>query len=199
LKGLEYILALYNIQHVELADKLGIKKQNINMWIKGKQKISQKYLPILSQIYGIEEQYFQKDLDEIDKLVIQKEKLKKELKAEVVQYEDYLEISENTDLIGKPVYDAEVINEIDKEISKAKVLEDFRAILGTADKDHELNMFQQLNMLLKLYKQEKSIGDTIDGLSHFYGILPEWVGDPESSEFEVKFTELLDEYYNEKQ
>jgi DNA-binding XRE family transcriptional regulator len=37
LLGLEYILGLYNMQHVELAEKLGIKKQNINLWIKGRQ------------------------------------------------------------------------------------------------------------------------------------------------------------------
>lgn len=194
--GLEYVLAIYNMQHIDLADKLGIKKQNINMWIKGKQKISQKYLPTLSEMFGIEEQYFQKDLDEIDKLVIQKEKLKKELNAQVVEYDTQLEISPNTDLVEKPIYNAQVVNDIDKEISKAKILDDFRAILSTADEHHELNMFQQLNMLLRLYKQERSIGDTIDGLSHFYGILPEWVGDPESDEFTNKFTELLDEYYN---
>ncbi|MCX7773191.1 MAG: transcriptional regulator, partial [Clostridia bacterium] len=27
--GLEYILGLYNMQHIELAEQLGIKKQNI--------------------------------------------------------------------------------------------------------------------------------------------------------------------------
>ena len=32
--GLEYILALYDMQHIDLAERLGIKKQNINMWIK---------------------------------------------------------------------------------------------------------------------------------------------------------------------
>lgn len=32
--GLEYILELYGMQQIELAEKLGIKKQNINLWIK---------------------------------------------------------------------------------------------------------------------------------------------------------------------
>jgi len=44
---LEYILSLYNMQHIKLAEKLEIKKQSINFWIKGKQKIPKKYLPIL--------------------------------------------------------------------------------------------------------------------------------------------------------
>ncbi|EPS49563.1 DNA-binding protein [Clostridium botulinum A1 str. CFSAN002368] len=78
--GLEYILGLYNMQHVELAEKLGIKKQNINMWIKKKQKIPKKYLPILEEIFRLNKKYFSEDLSEIEKLEIQKEKLKKELK-----------------------------------------------------------------------------------------------------------------------
>ena len=36
--GLEFILELYGMQQIELAEKLGIKKQNINLWIKRKQK-----------------------------------------------------------------------------------------------------------------------------------------------------------------
>ena len=40
------------MQHIELAEKLGIKKQNINMWIKGKQNIPKKYLPILEELFG---------------------------------------------------------------------------------------------------------------------------------------------------
>lgn len=68
------------MQHIELAEKLGIKKQNINMWIKGKQNIPKKYLPILEELFGIKVDYFSKDIDEIDKLEIQKEKLKRDLK-----------------------------------------------------------------------------------------------------------------------
>ena len=65
--GLEYILTLYEMQHIDLANKLGIKKQNINMWIKGKQKVLKKYLPILEDLFCIDKEYFSKDIDEIDK------------------------------------------------------------------------------------------------------------------------------------
>jgi len=50
------------MQHIDLADKLGIKKQNINLWIKRKQNIPKKYLPILTDLFGIEEEYFIKEL-----------------------------------------------------------------------------------------------------------------------------------------
>ena len=55
--GLEYILNLYNLQHIELAEKLGIKKQNINMWVKGRQNIPKKYLPVLEELFGIDHSY----------------------------------------------------------------------------------------------------------------------------------------------
>ncbi|HFU4100298.1 TPA: helix-turn-helix domain-containing protein [Streptococcus suis] len=48
--GLEYILNLFNLQHIELAEKLGIKKQNINMWVKGRQNIPKKYGSIISVV-----------------------------------------------------------------------------------------------------------------------------------------------------
>ncbi|OBR90703.1 helix-turn-helix protein [Clostridium ragsdalei P11] len=86
--GLEYILNLYNMQHQELAKKLGIKKQNINLWIKGKQNVSKKYLPVLSKIFNIPEKYFQKELDEIDRMEIQNIKLNSELKNSEYEYED---------------------------------------------------------------------------------------------------------------
>ena len=37
--GLEYILKLWNVTQQELADKLDIKRQNIDAWIRGKRKI----------------------------------------------------------------------------------------------------------------------------------------------------------------
>lgn len=60
------------MQHIELADKLGIKKQNINLWIKRKQNIPKKYLPVLEELFGIRKEYFTKEITEIEKLEIQK-------------------------------------------------------------------------------------------------------------------------------
>ena len=47
------------MQHMELAERLGIRKQNINLWIKGKQNVPKKYLPTLKEIFGVEEEYYQ--------------------------------------------------------------------------------------------------------------------------------------------
>lgn len=59
---LEYILDLYHMSQTELADKLGIKKQNLTLWLKGKQDVSKKHLPAMEEIFGIPQEYFQKEL-----------------------------------------------------------------------------------------------------------------------------------------
>ncbi|GAY76554.1 hypothetical protein NBRC111894_2108 [Sporolactobacillus inulinus] len=61
---MEYLLGLYTMQQLELADRLGIKKQNINLWLKGKQKIPKKYLPTLEQLFHVDRSYLSKELNE---------------------------------------------------------------------------------------------------------------------------------------
>ncbi|EET87655.1 DNA-binding protein [Clostridium carboxidivorans P7] len=78
--GLEYVLHLYEMQHQELSEKLGIAKQNINRWIKGTRPIPKKYLPVISKIFNIPDDIFQKQLNEEDKIEIQKLKIKNDIK-----------------------------------------------------------------------------------------------------------------------
>lgn len=73
--GLEFILNLYGMQQQELAVKLKIKKQNISLWFNGRQDVSKRHLKTLSEMFNIPQEYFQKELGEIDKLEIQKMKL----------------------------------------------------------------------------------------------------------------------------
>lgn len=192
--GLEYVLNLYNMEHQYLAEKLGIKKQNINLWIKGKQKIPKKHLPILSDIFGIEEDYFQKDLDDIDKLIIQKEKLRRELNPQVVSYDQDLKIGYDADIIEKPIYDKEEFNKINEEIEKAKLISDFRDIVASESDPNIINLFSQLSLLLKYHKKDSIFEYTVDALSHHYNILPEWVGEPESDNFVEEFLKLAARY-----
>ena len=103
--GLEYILNLYNFPHIELADKLGIRKQNINLWVKGRQNIPKKYIPVLEDLFDIGGEYFDRELTEIERLEIQKEKLKKELEPVVMKYEQQFSIGEINDLVDIPIYD----------------------------------------------------------------------------------------------
>lgn len=158
------------MQHQDLAKKLGIRKQNINLWIKGKQDISKKYLPELSETFGIGESYFQKELDDVDKLVVQKQKLSRELRD---------------------------INDIQFEISKAKVVSDFRDIINTITHDFDVQMYEKSNKLFEAYGDKQLIKDTIDALSHYFDVLPDWVAEPDSDNFVQEFLELVDKYYKD--
>nr|WP_321026986.1 helix-turn-helix domain-containing protein [Clostridium neonatale]DAW05997.1 MAG TPA: helix-turn-helix domain protein [Caudoviricetes sp.] len=73
--GLEYVLKLWDMQQDELAERLGIKKQNINYWVTSKRNIPKKYLPNLTDIFNIPSEYFQKELEDLDKEKIQMMKL----------------------------------------------------------------------------------------------------------------------------
>ncbi len=76
--GLEYIVNLYNKQFKDVAEELGISKQVINGWIKGRYNISKKHLPKLSKMFSLSEEYFQRELSELEKIDIQKIKLHNE-------------------------------------------------------------------------------------------------------------------------
>ena len=192
--GLEYILSLYNMQYVELAEKLGIKKQNINMWIKRKQNIPKKYLPILESLFGIEEEYFTKELNEIDKLEIQKEKLKKDLKPVIKEYDQQFLIGEVNDLVEVPVYDKEEINKMERAIEKAKLLSRFKEAMDIVDDNPYLDTFKLVVELMEKTQHEVLVHKTIEALGHYFEILPDWVSTgPEQDEFESEIFEVFDE------
>lgn len=73
--GLEYVLKLWDMQQDELAERLGIKKQNINYWVTGKRNIPKKHLPKLVEIFNIPQVFFQKELTDIEELQIHKIKI----------------------------------------------------------------------------------------------------------------------------
>lgn len=77
--GLEFLCNLYNMQQTELAEKLGMSKQIVNIWIKKTRPIPKKYYGKLSEIFaGLDAKYFSKELTELDKLEIQMHKLDSE-------------------------------------------------------------------------------------------------------------------------
>lgn len=73
--GLEYICKIHDIQFKDVAIELRISKQVVNGWIKERYLISEKHLPKLNNMFNVTEEYFQKELTEVDKLRLQKLKL----------------------------------------------------------------------------------------------------------------------------
>lgn len=128
--GLEYILQLTGVQQKDLAEKLGINKQNLTLWIKGKQNISKKYLPILADFFNIPQEYFQKDISEIDKIKIQNFKLEQDLEKSVYNYEDTIYDEESDDYITIPEigYDQSIVEAEQYNNAKIEKLETLRKI-----------------------------------------------------------------------
>jgi transcriptional regulator with XRE-family HTH domain len=183
------------MQHIELAEKLGIKKQNINLWIKGKQKIPKKYLPVLEELFGINQEYFIKELNDIEKLEIQKEKLKKELKPIIKEHEQQFMIGEINDLVKVPVYDKEEINSIERSIEKAKLVSRFKEAMEVVDNNPYIDTFKLIVELMEKAQHEVILHKTIEALGHYYEVLPDWVSSgPEQDEFESEIFEVFDDH-----
>ncbi|MEK0286859.1 transcriptional regulator [Caldifermentibacillus hisashii] len=196
MNGLEYILSLYQVQHIELAERLGIKKQNINLWIKGKQNIPKKYLPVLEELFGINRSYFTKELTDIDKLEIQKEKLKQDLKPIVERQKEEFRVDEESDYLVKvPVYDKEELNTIERAIEKAKLVERFKQVIDIIDENPYMDTYALIVELLEKAQHEAIFHKTIEALAHYLEVLPEWINsDPEQEEFESEIFEVFDDY-----
>lgn len=190
--GLEYILSLYNMQHIELADKLGIRKQNINLWIKGKQNISKKYLPVLEELFNINQEYFNKELTEIEKLEIQKEKLKKDLNPVITDsYEKFL-IGEEGSFKEIPIYDKEEINKIENDIEMAKIITKLKSSMNIANNNPYMDTYKLFAEVMEKSQHEPLVHKTIEALAHYFKVLPNWVssGD-EQDDFEEEILEVL--------
>ncbi|HDR7417795.1 TPA: helix-turn-helix domain-containing protein [Bacillus cereus] len=195
MNGLEYILGLYNMQHIELAEKLGIRKQNINLWIKGKQNIPKKYLPVLEELFGLNSEYFIKELNEIERLEIQKEKLKRELKPVIKSQGMQFMIGDINDLVEVPVYDKEEINAMERAIEKAKLVSRFKAVIEVVDENPYLDTFKLIVELLEKAQHEVILHKTIEALGHYHEVLPDWINsEPEQEEFESEIFEVFDDH-----
>lgn len=193
--GLEYILNLYNMQHIDLAEKLGIKKQNINLWIKGRQNIPKKYLPILEELFRVDCEYFIKELTDIDKLELQKEKLKQDIKPVVTRQDKQFMIGEINDLVEVPVYDQEEMNAMERTIEKAKLVERFKSTMEEVDDHPFMDTFKLMIELLEKSQHEPLLHKTMEALAHYLEVLPDYVNsEPEQDEFESELFEVFDDH-----
>lgn len=192
--GLEYILTLYDIQHIELAEHLGIKKQNINLWIKGKQKIPKKYIPILEEYFGINKEYFNKNIDEIDKLEIQKEKLKRDLNPIIKKQQLVYVTDEINNMVKRPIYDKEEINSLERNIEKAKIINKFKSALEIVDNNPYIDTYKLITEILEKAQEEVIVHKTIQALAHYLELLPDNITTgEEQAEFESEIFEVFDD------
>lgn len=149
----------------------------------------------MEQIFGIDAKYFSKELTDLDKLEIQKEKLKRDLQPIITKYEEQFLIGEENDLVEVPVYDKEELNQIEHDIEKAKLIEKFRNMLNRAEHQPYLDTFKLVLELLDMAQHEPVFHKTIEALAHYLEVLPDWMSTgPEQDEFESELFEVLDDY-----
>lgn len=97
--GLEYVRKQNGDTVEALATKLGITKSLISQWENGRKPIPSKRLIQLSELYGLPEKYFNKELNKSDQLKIQLKKLSSQYDDSVVEDEVPIDFDEN----GKPI------------------------------------------------------------------------------------------------
>ena len=97
--GLEYVRKQNGDTVEALATKLGITKSLISQWENGRKSIPSKRLIQLSELYGLPEKYFNKELNKSDQLKIQLKKLSSQYDDSVVEDE----VPINFDANGKPI------------------------------------------------------------------------------------------------
>ncbi|OSA95667.1 UNVERIFIED_ORG: hypothetical protein B2H93_04400 [Clostridium botulinum] len=64
MNGLQYMLKRDNIKQQELAEKIGVSKQVVNMWIKNTRPIPKKYLLQLSNILNVRTDFINSNINQ---------------------------------------------------------------------------------------------------------------------------------------
>lgn len=150
--GLEFMLKNSNLSSTELAERLGIKKQNISRWFSGERNIPLKYIPILQDIFNIPEEYFQKELAEIDKFKLQRLKFEqdvKEIENNTLQIDFH---NLNTD-IEKLI---NLLESFNGKLLKVEVEAGFSSIAYYRDATIKFRQFEENVEILILDKERKS-------------------------------------------
>ena len=131
------------------------------MWVKGRQNIPKKYLPVLEELFGMDQSYFGRELSEIDQLEIQKEKLKRDLKPVINKHEQQFYLGEINDLVEVPIYDKEEMNAIERDIEKAKLVSKFKATMDVVDNNPYLETYKLIVELLEKVQHESILHKTV--------------------------------------
>lgn len=119
--GLEFILELYGVSSTELAEKLGIAKQNISRWFSGDRKIPEKYFSEIYELFKIPSEYYSKEIGYLDKLKIQKIKLDNE--TEIIDSKEKIQKMLESEELKIDICMAEVVMKIDSSLDCKKITE----------------------------------------------------------------------------
>ena len=143
--GFEYICNLYNVKYINIARELGISRQTVNAWTSGRRPVAKKYIPILSKRFDdMPEEYFQKEINDLDKLYIQQKKLNNELDSNMLKEDIKIK-----DIKGRDRVTLKKISLISVKIKSIEIIEEIKRILQFDNINDRVYMNQVL-MYLKL-------------------------------------------------
>lgn len=159
--GITFIRKIYNMTTEELGSRIGVSKQAISKWENGKSIISKRNLKMLSQLFKMPADVFQKDLTEIDELEVQKMKMNNE-----INFIDEVNM-----------FDPETADEIDNlnfEIKKRQLISKIDESFKNCRTEQEL-LIKYLDSFLDILfsddvKDRTAIRDTIGALKKYYGL-----------------------------
>jgi transcriptional regulator with XRE-family HTH domain len=164
--GLEYIAKTFHMSFSDIANILSITRKSVSNWVNGWQPIPKKHLKTLSAYFGINEEYFQKELNEAEKLEIQLAKIKQE-----IQDKDDQE---------------QVISILEEEIEKEKL---FISLRKCIENDEQYEILKNVNRVLK--QDNNLFNQTLQILLTIFNHDPAWGGDPLYGIQDVKLAEDL--------
>ncbi len=177
-RGLEYIAFLYNVSFTEIANRVGVSKQTVNSWVKGRRPIADKHLPKLSEMFdNIPKEYFEKELSEIDKLKIQRIKQENNIQQVLQVYTD----SRTGEEIGEEMVDdpkqVEYMEHLEYEIRLKEYENKFHKYLNKStandiqeqlyESEDKLNIFNKLLTILNSGIDRKIINYVLEGIRNY--------------------------------
>lgn len=135
-----------------------------------------------------------KELNEIEKLEIQKEKLKKDIHPVIKEYEEKILVGEVNDIVEVPVYDKEEMNKMERSIEKAKLISRFKEAIEIVDNNPYMDTYKLIVELMEKAQHEVLVHKTMEALSHYLGIIPDFASTgEEQEEFESQIFEVFDD------
>ncbi|NRT90207.1 helix-turn-helix domain-containing protein [Clostridium beijerinckii] len=155
--GLEYICQCYGKSYNSIAEELGISRQSINGWLKGTRLIPTKHLPKLAEIFSLPEEYFQKELSELEK---------EEVKGMQITFEvgKIVDLLMEIRSVKEVMKDKSVEEQVDYvELMYIGIIDTVRNIMNRNTPQMEFDDIE-LNLMSMKKEEDKDIKETIEAI-----------------------------------
>lgn len=169
MSGLEEILKINNVSITDLAKELDIARGNVYNWINGKRNIPKATLKYLSKRFGVPEEFFKKELTEVEKVETEKAMIENLIQKNSFEYTDTTEgeegeIQTTSEFIDHSLiqYKDELEVELEKKKLNAQVIDRVNStLMNTNDVRKIADIFNSINNIVNGYKVPLSVLDNV--------------------------------------